>query len=166
MSVKEMISTGALIIGGIIVLKAFGGVKGITGMVSGVGQLLSFGESGAVGGGSSLTDTIENVTDITEMPKEDVSLIADVSQTEAQGDLLQTIASLGVGPIFGPLIGEHIIQPYVEQQVGEILEEYAESKPTYTPSPTLPTPEAEPVWIEEPDMVSDIARPQGSFGGR
>lgn len=168
MKISGMLETGAMIIIGIIALKAFGGIKGITSMLSDVGGLLGTGGGGIAGGGaagSSIQDTIDVVEDLTDMPPADIGLVADIGATEAQGDLLSAIA-YGATGILGGVITSGVIDPMIKGQVSEIIGEYVEDLPAYTPSPTISTPIAPPVWIQEPDMIADIARPPGSFGGR
>lgn len=174
MNVKEMISTGAMLLIGVIALKAFGGIQGITTMVSGLGNLLGTGggSAGGAAGGSAgdvgiiSAGTAAQIDIISDMETAEVALIADTQQVEAEADILQVAAGIVAGP-FGFLASPIIIEPMEKREKANVMQKYVErTSGAYTPSPSVSTPEGPPAWIQEPDMVSDPARPEGSFGGR
>ena len=66
MKISETISTGILLFGGILVLKAMGGIKGITDIFSGIGDLFGGGGGSGGGGGYDPSQTAEDILTHTE----------------------------------------------------------------------------------------------------
>jgi len=156
MGVKDMISTGAMILVGIIALKAFGGVKGITEMVGGIGDLLGTGGapsgiSAAPSVGIIAADTAAQIDIISEMELPEVALVAETQEIESTFDTLQTMALIA-GPI-GYVAAPLLLDPIEEQYKATVLKTYVErtaAAPQYQPS--------EPESFDPTFMVSDVGR--------
>jgi len=123
MGIKDMISTGAMIIVGIIALKAFGGVKGLTSMIGGVGELL--GTGGPAAGGIDLITPgdVEQIEAIRGLTTEEVELIAETKQVEATYDVLGMMGWVA-GP-FGALVAPRVLAPFEEGQKAAIIDIFA-----------------------------------------
>jgi len=167
MKMGEMISTGAMIIVGIIALKAFGGVKGITSMIGGIGDLLGTGGAVPTAGAAPTVGiigpgTIEQVAAISGMELPEVALIAETQEIESTFDTLQTL-SLVAGPI-GYVAAPLLLDPIEEGYKADVLKTYVERTAAilpYTPSP-------DPIYQPSEIVPADPGHPATDpfLGGR
>jgi hypothetical protein len=161
MDVKGMISTGAMVIIGIIALKAFGGVKGITSMIGGIGDLLGTGGDGGLLGtggagaapavGIIAPETAAQIDIISDMTLPEVALIAETQEIEGTFGTLQNLSLIG-GPL-AYIAAPYLLDPIEESYKAETIKKYVQR--------TAATPQYEPSAPETFDptyMVSDVGR--------
>jgi len=168
MEIKDMLSTGAMLIIGVIALKAFGGIEGLGKMFSGLSEGIGSLAGGAPGTGApGLSGAVFTGVDVP---------IVDVLPEEpAIAHIPSAIDLFGLGTIPPtPILTSDII-PDPEAQPPSLLDlinpfvrmpaPYTYTPPiTYTPSPTVTTPLGTTGWMQTPDMVDDPIHP--GIGGR
>jgi len=168
MEIKDMLSTGAMLIIGVITLKAFGGVQGITKMIGGIGDLLGTGSAGgsvAPGVGIIAPETVAQIDIISDMELPEVALIAENQEIESTFDTLHNLALIG-GPI-AYVAAPLLLDPIEESYKAESLKTYVQrtvNQPSYTPSETVTTPLGTTGWMQPTEMVDDPIHP--GIGGR
>ena len=116
-----MITTGAMLLIGVIALKAFGGIKGITGMFEGVSGLLG---GGGVSSGIDLISTgdTSQIDLLRGLTREEVEVIAETKKVESTYDILGMMGWVA-GPA-GALIAPWFLRPFEEGQKAAIIHEY------------------------------------------
>jgi len=172
MELKNVAVIGGLILVGGLALKMFGGFEGLSGMFKGATDFFSdIGGGGSTAGavGIITPETAAQIDILSDMTIPEVALIAETQEIESTYDVLQT-ASLIAGPI-GYLAAPLLLDPLEKQQKADALKKYVsrtvKEQETYIPSPTVIIKgEDRPVWVQGSDLISDTARPEGSFGGR
>ena len=89
MEIKDMLSTGVMVIIGVIALKAFGGVKGLTSMIGGIGDLLGTGgDSSAAGIDLVTAGDVEQIEIIEGLGTAEIDLLAGAKEVSGTYDVL------------------------------------------------------------------------------
>lgn len=161
MEMKDMLSTGAMLIIGIIALKAFGGVKGITSMIGGIGDLLGTGTAAAAPAvGIIAPETAAQVELIGGMSPSEVTLVAETQKIESIYDIINKLGWVG-GPMWAAAM-PHITAPFEDIAKADLLGAFVSELPRWTPSPALTEPrEVIPVatiqtpLTQQPVMVTE-----------
>lgn len=158
---KGMLETGAIIIIGIIALKAFGGIKGISDLIGGISGMLSFDGGG---GGAAPAPAPAPIIPVGELPP---GSTVDIITPPVQ-DPLEWWTFLS------PILGATEMWNWWQSRLGDptITHVDVNGNGDYTPSPNVPTPPSpdpilpdQPmVWIQPPSMLPDPFRP--GVGGR
>ena len=164
-----MLSTGAMLIIGVIALKAFGGVQGITKMIGGIGDLLGTG-GGAAGGfggvGIISPGTVEQIDIISGMKLPEVALIAETQEVESTFDTLQNLSLIG-GPL-AYIAAPFLLDPIEKAYKADVLKTYIgrtsdlRSGAGGTVSGTWPTPDPI-VDIPQPIAYPAAGKPWSKF---